>query len=415
MKPWERRLKDLAQLLTSCASTYFNPDLFRMNTNQFLQTARTITFIIQKNKVSIPDYDNWYRQNVIDAWDSDEVMQWAKESRNIIEKEGDLDLNSTLHVTLLFSYLQEEDIAIQCGRAELLNASIKKLIRLAQKSLPTGIADAAAVKIERRWVTASLPEWELLHALSYIYGRMFGCCQELARNMNGHLDKKIPDVTIFDEIREHARQVRYVKLRGQSLHTLKTEHFPLGSDFTPPEYLRTTLEAMRPVSRSPSSLHETVQFFSRLAKAIFEHHGHHVPMLFLFDENWNIIDMLSTHFADQTDKFIFWRTVADRIANLKACGLVWISELWLREMRGKEVPAIRNIPIVGERLHVVGLDKLGQIEEIAWNIQRTRTDSTPTLEFVSEPNTVSSEAMPYYLVPVMRAMGISVPSFVDAK
>lgn len=42
-KPWERRLKDLSHLLKCCIDTYFDPELFRLNLNQFLQTARTVT------------------------------------------------------------------------------------------------------------------------------------------------------------------------------------------------------------------------------------------------------------------------------------------------------------------------------------------------------------------------------------
>lgn len=150
MKPWEKRLSDLAHLLKNCHTTYLDPDLFRMNTNQFLQTARTITFIIQKNKDTIPNYENWYDKTVIQPWGSDEVMRWAKEARNKVEKEGDLDLYSSLKLTLVFSYLTEEDAEIQCSKAELLNAGIKKLIRFAQKKLPSGVSHAAAIKIERR-------------------------------------------------------------------------------------------------------------------------------------------------------------------------------------------------------------------------------------------------------------------------
>src|SRR5690606_22099691 len=117
MKPWERRLRDLSQLLTNCHSTYFDPNLFRMNTNQFLQTARTVTFIIQKNKAEIPNYQSWYLMAVVTPWKNDEVMTWAKDARNVIEKEGDLELNSLLKATLLFSYLEEQDLSIDCGRA----------------------------------------------------------------------------------------------------------------------------------------------------------------------------------------------------------------------------------------------------------------------------------------------------------
>lgn len=99
MTAWERRLKDLAQTLANCASTYFDPDAFRMNVNHFLQTSRTVTFIIQKDKAKIPNFIAWYDANVLKKWRGDVVMDWARDSRNIIEKEGDLDLNSTLAVT----------------------------------------------------------------------------------------------------------------------------------------------------------------------------------------------------------------------------------------------------------------------------------------------------------------------------
>ena len=90
MKPWERRLKDLSQLLRNCETTYFEPDLFRMNANQFLQTSRTVTFLIQKNKDSIIDFNSWYQAEVITPWKDDTVMTWAKDSRNKIEKQGDI-------------------------------------------------------------------------------------------------------------------------------------------------------------------------------------------------------------------------------------------------------------------------------------------------------------------------------------
>ena len=46
-------------------------------------------------------------------------MQWAKESRNTIEKQGDLDLYSSIQVTLIFSYIEAHDITLNCDRAEI--------------------------------------------------------------------------------------------------------------------------------------------------------------------------------------------------------------------------------------------------------------------------------------------------------
>lgn len=137
-----------------------------------MQTARTITFIIQKHKADIPDFDRWYGKHVLEPWRADEIMVWAKESRNVIEKEGDLELHSSLQVTLFFSYLEEDDVRVRCGRDELLTAGVKRLERLAHEKLPAGVSSAAGLKIERTWITAKLESTELLQALGYVYSKV---------------------------------------------------------------------------------------------------------------------------------------------------------------------------------------------------------------------------------------------------
>ena len=132
-KPWERRLKDLSHLLNSCTKTYFDPELFRLNLNQFLQTSRTVTFIIQKNKREIEDYDTWYQKNIIEKLNNDSLMTWAKNSRNTIEKQGDLEMYSEAKATLISSYIEENDIEITTQES-LLGIGIKKLVRVAQKN-----------------------------------------------------------------------------------------------------------------------------------------------------------------------------------------------------------------------------------------------------------------------------------------
>lgn len=412
MKPWERRLRDLSQLLTNCHSSYFEPDLFRMNTNQFLQTARTVTFIIQKNKAEIPNYQSWYSTAVLAPWGSDEIMTWAKDARNTIEKEGDLDLNSSLRLTLLFSYLKEQDIVINCGRSELLTANTKKLIRLAQKKLPTGVSDAAAVQIERRWVTASLPAWELLHALSYVFARMFDCCRSLAQQFGDIMDNSIPDPVAFDTLRNKSRQVRYIKLNSLHVHSITTENISLDRAYEPPEPLRSTLNTIQNQLSPPGNLTETLDYYAKMAVLTFEHFGNHVPMLFILNDRWEPIDRLTTLFSDQTDKFIFWRNVADRIISLKASGLVWISESWLRETEHNNSAAIRNLPIIGERLHVLTIDKSGDIKQVWWDILRISDSTKPTLKPLTDTDKIMQEMMPFFLVPAMRALGIPDSSFV---
>jgi hypothetical protein len=404
MHPWERRLADLAQLLKSCHATYMEPDLFRMNTNQFLQTARTITFIIQKNKASIHGFSTWYDAVVVQPWQKDTVMAWARDARNTIEKEGDLEFNSTLNLTLLSSYLAEDDARIQCGHSELLRAGVKRLVRLAQKALPTGVSDAAVVKIERRWVTATLPSWELLQALSYVYGRIHDVCKSLAAVLSTNLDSGIPDAREFDRYRDQAQQITYLKLATFQTHSLSFRSRRIQKDEYLPPDLRQKLETVVASSPRDATLQSTAQFLTAMAETTFRHFGNHVPMLFLYDDRWVPIDMISTTFADQADKYIFWRRAADRVINQRAHGIAWISELWMRGLSGYPFDPIRKLPIVGERLHLALADRSGHIKEISWDIIRSSGDPQPLLRPVVADETNSR--VPGFLYPIRRAWGL---------
>jgi hypothetical protein len=163
MKPWNRRLKDLSLLLNNCGKTYFEPELFRMNANQFLQTSRTVTFLIQKNKNSIPFFDSWYLNTVVNTWSYDVVMTWAKDSRNKIEKQGDINYFSTPIVTLVISYFHREDISIIPKEdRDALWLNINKLIKFVKPKMTEEAYDNSVLRIERKWVANSLPSWELL-------------------------------------------------------------------------------------------------------------------------------------------------------------------------------------------------------------------------------------------------------------
>jgi hypothetical protein len=414
MKPWEKRLHDLSRLLQNCHSTYLDPDLFRMNTNQFLQTARTVTFIIQKNKGAIPDYANWYSSKVTEPWGKSDVMRWAKDARNTIEKEGDLELHSTLNLTLIFSYLEEDDIEINCGRNELLNANVNKLIRLARHYLPSGISDAAAVKIERRWISNMLPDWELLHALHYVYARMFECCQSLALQIDNALDEIIQSPDNYESARDERRQVSYIKFNGLHHHTIATKTLKIDYKFDLPQELRETFSQIQEDLTSPTNLEETVNYYSKMAELTFNHFGNHDQMLFLLNDRWQPVDLVTTAFADQADKFIFWRHVAERIVILNVACIVWISESWVRVVDQDKIVAIRDMAVAGEQLHVVAVDTSGNKKEVCWQIERALPALKPRLEQTDPIDLLKDQRFPYFLYPALRAMGVSDPELKPA-
>ena len=52
MGNWIKRLRDCSIHLDNAINNYLEPDLFRINFNNFMQTARTVTFLIQKGFVA---------------------------------------------------------------------------------------------------------------------------------------------------------------------------------------------------------------------------------------------------------------------------------------------------------------------------------------------------------------------------
>lgn len=403
MRPWERRLRDLAQLLRNCGETYFSPDLFRQNTNQFLQTSRTVTFIIQKNKATIPDFDFWYKANVLDPWATDPVMSWAKDARNVIEKEGDLEMQSMLQITVLYSYLSDEDMVLEVTREELLQASIDRLFQTARRKLPPGIADAAVLKIQRRWVANTLPDRELIYAFTYAYSQLHRVCNALSAHLSSALDSSVPHPTTIDPSSNDVAKVRFMKFGKPGVGRHTSVRIDADPSFQPlPALLR--LKEELESSPKPASLAEVVAMHAKMAQLIFEHYGNHVPMLALYDKEWNQIDFMSTAFTDQAEKYLFWRNAADRAFYLKAFAVIWTSESWLRDLKEHQDRPIRELPIVGEQLHVIGADASDAHEIVAWNITRTNGESHPVLAPLKPEEVSRQPGHIFFIKPVIAAM-----------
>ena len=402
MHRWERRLKDLALLLERCDSTYFDPELFRMNTNQFLQTARTVTFLIHKDKASIADFEKWQQQHIVSPWSKDPRMKWAKDSRNKIEKVGDLELHSTLSTTLVLGYLEEEDIQVDVGCEGLVKANVKRLIRFAEKALPSGVSEGAFVRIERRWVANSLPDWELLTALTYVYARAREVCEKLAAHLGTRLDAEIPAARDFDAFSTDSRAIRFVPLRGRGLGGIVSRKVPHEPDFEPPPELVAFLKTRTGHSR-PNSLDDIMEYHIGMAETKFKAHDNHVPMLFMYGDDWLPLDQVTTQFEERSDKYIFWRAMGERVMFIKPRVIVWVAEAWMREMPRSPSQRIDSMAITGEVLHLWSLTIDKEVRGVTWEILRESDEAKPTLGKREIWKVSGPDPLPNFFAPIIRA------------
>lgn len=388
MQRWERRLSDAAHALVNCGKTYFEPDLFRRNVNHFLTVIRTVTFLIAKEKANIPEYDHWLSSAIGKYWSGDEVMLWAKESRNYIEKEGDLEMYSALTVALLYSYFAENDISIKIGRSELVGGGVNKLIHLAEARLPHGVKAAAAVKIERRWVANTLPDHELLQAMIYVYSRYRQACIDLAHYLGTELPTAVPTSDSIGEGDVHGRRVSYIKFNDKASYSMTTHRVDIDRTVIPPTWLAG-------MDRTRAQF----EIYAEMAERTFLQFGNHLAMVFLFADDGTIVQHLAFSPSDQVDKFIFWRSLSEKIIYLRAESLIFVSEAWVRRDPGLATP-IAKAEILGEVLHVYENKRTGETRFKAWDIERVGETVSLT---VNSDEKIDASSLPNFLVPIQTA------------
>lgn len=255
--------------------------------------------------------------------------------------------------------------------------------------------------MERRWVANTLNEYELLHALTLIYARMYDCCKSLGEHVRNQIDSEIPTPRLLDSISEEVRHVSYLKLRN--FEERKISHSMVSYDSNSiPEKIKERVDTIG-ILENINSTEGIIDLYSKMAEAIFLADGYHIPILMFFDSNHKVIDLLSANFDDQADKYIFWRFAADRARVINAHGFVWVSELWVRSSNMGTKKAIHKMPIVEEKLQVIGVDANNYQKSISWCIIRENEDISPSLTAseVDDPN----EGKAFFMRPILKVIG----------
>jgi hypothetical protein len=165
---------------------YQQPEIFRANLNAVIQALRNVTFILQSEKHSFANFDEWYKpwQERLKA---DALCKWVVDARNMIVKQGELDTYSTALVKLVTS---RDDVLLESHvppgvESSLIMRNLPWMERINDILLPPGDLKSAAISIERRWVVSDLKDREILEALAQSYGLL----AEVVLNAHNHLLK----------------------------------------------------------------------------------------------------------------------------------------------------------------------------------------------------------------------------------
>ncbi len=166
-----RRLVEAHLLWHQTLAQYQQPDLFQANLNATIQALRNITFVLQSEKHSFNQFEEWYG-----CWQermkTNPVLRWLKDARNTVVKQGELETASTALVKLVAwkDYVLAESSVAPDTPPSLILRNIPLFELVNSIHLSPGDLENAVIVIERRWSVPDLEGREILEALAEAYG-----------------------------------------------------------------------------------------------------------------------------------------------------------------------------------------------------------------------------------------------------
>jgi len=357
-----RRLFDARAHWVRALDAYFSPDDFRIEINACIQALRNVTFALQADKTSIPNFDHWYG-----AWQSrmraDAKMRWSVEARNTIVKAKDLELHSKLRASLVGSYLDSEVPTLQTQFSPQITTT-NILAEFKKREVPPEYLQHAQLRIERRWVINDFPASEFLEVLAYCWNFLSRVLIDLPNAQTGTPpaeSRGLPPCMIDDG---ECRSI-WVKVSTGEVCDLDTRSFDtVTREEIDPKAQAAMLEryglgAIPTPAATGNELRDRAMFFFEMAKTMLKVDGHHVFAVMLFTRGGKTI-FLELRPEDRSDKYRMWRTVASEVRRIQAHSIICIAEAWTATIsHGQPFQHAADVPNRGEALHLIAASEDG--------------------------------------------------------
>ncbi|KZK76161.1 hypothetical protein PsAD46_05419 [Pseudovibrio sp. Ad46] len=408
----DRRLSDLHRQWHQAEEAYFNPEEFRISIQTAIQTARTVTFILQSNKSIIPDFENWYSkwQERLKALP---LMRWMVDARNKIEKQGDLEQHSVVHAEIISSYYDD-------GMQEEIPAELFEGLQNLIERIPTNdegahIRKDGVLRVERRWVENTLPDYELLDAVAVAYGHLALLVSDAHKQMG------LPEPIVvtdegeipYDRAMAGGRlpcMIGHSERRSLNIWIATGERFDFErkSETVSRENLEEAAERYgfdtSKMFSASGDLYEIAREYFEVARRLFLQDGHHVFAVFIFKDK-KMINMRELRVDEHGQKYILMRQLANDVLRLGGDAVLIINEVWRAKFKPQyRYRRVAEIPGREEGLAATLIAKDGEPLELYAPINRSgeNVDLGETIEMKS----VSVSAC----APIYNAWGREMPS-----
>lgn len=408
----DRRLEDVHQQWHQAEAAYFDPGRFRLSIQTAIQTLRTVTFVLQNQKNIIPGFDDWYG-----GWQTrlraDALMRWMVDARNKIEKEGDLEAHSIVRAEIIGSYLDEGPKVEVAAR--LFDAPLALIRSIPDNALGDHLRAHGVLKIQRRWVENTLPNYELLDAVAIAHGhisslvrdahRQLGLHEPVTTNietgqtygdglrngrlpcMIGHADLRSLNLSLSDgspvQIEKISRKVDLLQAQEAAKRYGLEPETVFGPDITTEEAIAANL--------------------FRTARTMFLKDGYHKSILFLLRER-KPVQISEIRSENQGQNYLIMRDVAHEVIKYGADAVILISEVWTSPFDPQK-PYQRAADSPAREEALVATLAIRSGEPIEWMAEICRNGPTLSL---SETR-IERDGLAFSYAPIYEAWGRTIP------
>jgi hypothetical protein len=366
----KRRLKEVFSFWHKAAANYQDVDEFVINLNACIQAIRNVTFALQGQKSQIDDFDNWY-SSWQEALKQDLIMRWCVEARNTIVKSSDLKMNSVAKVSVHTNYLLEAHMEVNVEPLE----SLDNIVPSVSSKIPPELSGEGFLKVERQWKVDKLDEVELLSGIAHVATVLNNLVDDLderkgpeiiyppqdqshekfdQKTIHFLLEEYVPECMVdFDKIR-----TAWYKLPTLEQCNFREESIKLNRKEAENALRERNIDCTGPAG--DESLKGKVLAYADIAKKMLLHDGYHINLVVLVLSSGKQ-EMIQTHFADQAEKFMFWKDIAKKVQRKGAKEIICLGEAWVYSVEDKfKYGDAQSIPDKKEALCITGMSQEGE-------------------------------------------------------
>ena len=326
-----RRLAEVATFWHQCLKEYNKIDNFLSSLNALIQSLRNITFVLQKNKSILPDFDNWYEKKQ-EIMQNDSIMKWLIKARNHVVKKGDLNVNSILFASVK-NWLDYRLFVCQYPPC-LTNDEIVALVlpALNRERLVLELREPL-LQIERSWRVDQFPDNDILEMLSYCFRHLKSIVLDFYIQIGIDKYLSLEDIakdTLLDTgyVPKYARTIN-IDLKDGSILNHKVDTMEVSTNNIDKDLKRYGIEDIlnEPVVGNINDAFSHLEKYEKIAKKLLGADGFHEPMAhFFFDEKEPTHCSIPS--SDKTQQYFLMRRIAEEILIKKVSGIIFILEQW---------------------------------------------------------------------------------------